>query len=31
MTKEQYNKKINTLIKWAKSYYMDDNPVASDD
>ncbi len=31
MTIEQYNEKIETLITWAKAYYVDDNPVASDE
>jgi DNA ligase (NAD+) len=31
MTKEQYNKQIKTLIKWADAYYVDDNPEATDE
>ena len=31
MTQEQYNKKVNTLIQWAKAYYVDDNPIATDE
>ena len=31
MTQEQYNQKVNTLIKWAKAYYVDDNPIATDE
>ncbi len=31
MTNEQYNEKIQTLINWAKAYYVDDNPIATDE
>ena len=31
MTKEQYNKKVELLITWAKAYYVDDNPIATDE
>lgn len=31
MTNDEYNKKITTLISWAKAYYVDDNPLASDE
>ncbi len=31
MTIKQYNEKIEILITWAKAYYVDDNPVASDE
>jgi DNA ligase (NAD+) len=30
MTNEQYKQKINILIKWAKAYYVDDMPIATD-
>jgi DNA ligase (NAD+) len=31
MTQEQYNQKIQTLISWANAYYVQDNPIASDE
>ncbi len=31
MTKETYLKKIEILKKWAHAYYVEDNPVASDE
>jgi DNA ligase (NAD+) len=31
MTKEQYNKEIKKLILWANAYYLDDNPIATDE
>jgi|GEM_PF-5883596 len=31
MTNNQYNEKIQILIKWAKAYYVDDNPIATDE
>ncbi len=31
MTNDEYKKKISTLIMWAKAYYVDDNPQASDE
>lgn len=31
MTNNQYNEKIQILIKWAKAYYVDDNPLATDE
>ncbi|WP_309499448.1 NAD-dependent DNA ligase LigA [Sulfurovum sp.] len=31
MTKEQYQEKVHTLKKWAHAYYVQDNPVASDE
>ncbi|HEY9189473.1 MAG TPA: NAD-dependent DNA ligase LigA [Sulfurovum sp.] len=31
MTNEQYQKKIEILKKWAHAYYVEDNPVASDE
>lgn len=31
MTQEEYNQKIQTLIAWAHAYYVDDNPIASDE
>lgn len=31
MTKEQYQEKAHTLKKWAHAYYVQDNPVASDE
>jgi len=31
MTQQQYNQKVQTLIKWAKAYYVDDNPIATDE
>ena len=31
MTQQEYNNKIKTLISWAKAYYVDDNPIATDE
>ncbi len=31
MTKQQYNKQIEILINWSKAYYVDDNPIATDE
>jgi len=31
MTNEQYQKKIDILKKWAHAYYVDDNPIATDE
>ncbi len=31
MNQNEYNEKIKILIKWAKAYYVDDNPLASDE
>jgi len=31
MTKKQYQNKIQTLKKWAHAYYVDDNPIATDE
>jgi DNA ligase (NAD+) len=31
ITKEDYNKNIQTLIKWANAYYVEDNPIATDE
>ncbi|OCL87116.1 DNA ligase [Aliarcobacter thereius] len=31
MTKNEYDININKLILWAKAYYVDDEPIASDD
>jgi len=31
MTKEQYVAKIETLKKWAHAYYVEDNPIATDE
>jgi DNA ligase (NAD+) len=31
MTKKQYQQKIKQLISWAHAYYVDDNPVATDE
>ncbi|UPT77937.1 NAD-dependent DNA ligase LigA [Sulfurovum sp. XGS-02] len=31
MTNEQYQEKIQLLKKWAHAYYVEDNPVASDE
>ena len=31
MTKEQYLTKIETLKKWAHAYYVEDNPIATDE
>ncbi len=31
MTKEQYKQNVETLKKWARAYYVDDNPIATDE
>ncbi len=31
MTQQQYKEKVETLKAWAKAYYVDDNPIASDE
>jgi len=31
MNQNDYNKKISTLIDWAKAYYVNDNPIATDE
>ncbi len=31
MTQQQYNQKVQLLISWAKAYYVDDNPIATDE
>jgi DNA ligase (NAD+) len=31
MTQKQYNEKVELLISWAKAYYVDDNPIATDE
>ena len=31
MTKEEYLKDLETLKKWAHAYYVEDNPIASDE
>ncbi len=31
MTNEQYREKIQLLKKWAHAYYVEDNPIATDD
>ncbi|MEA2017246.1 MAG: NAD-dependent DNA ligase LigA [Campylobacterota bacterium] len=31
MTIQQYNEQIKTLINWSKAYYVDDNPIATDE
>jgi len=31
MTKQQYNEKVQILIKWARAYYVEDNPIATDE
>ncbi|RLA77937.1 MAG: DNA ligase (NAD(+)) LigA [Epsilonproteobacteria bacterium] len=31
MTIKQYNKQIKILINWSKAYYVDDNPIATDE
>ena len=31
MNKEQYNKQIKILIQWSKAYYVNDNPIATDE
>jgi DNA ligase (NAD+) len=30
-TQEQYNEEVNLLISWAKAYYVEDNPLATDE
>jgi len=31
MTQEQYNQKVQTLKKWAHAYYVEDDPIATDE
>ena len=31
MTKQKYNEKVQILIKWARAYYVEDNPIATDE
>ena len=31
MTKEAYRKKVETLKEWAHAYYVEDNPIATDE
>lgn len=31
MIHDEYNKQIEILIKWAKAYYVEDNPIATDE
>ena len=31
MTQEQYNQNVETLKKWAHAYYVEDNPIATDE
>jgi DNA ligase (NAD+) len=31
MTNKQYNEKLQTLKKWAHAYYVEDNPMATDE
>jgi DNA ligase (NAD+) len=31
MTKEEYDKQIKILISWAHAYYVEDNPIATDE
>ena len=31
MTIQQYNEQIKILINWSKAYYVDDNPIATDE
>ena len=31
MTLEQYQQKVQQLIRWAHAYYVDDNPIATDE
>jgi len=31
MTNEQYNQNVETLKKWAYAYYVEDNPIATDE
>ncbi len=31
MTKNEYQPQVKTLIKWAHAYYVDDNPIATDE
>ncbi|MEA3497530.1 MAG: NAD-dependent DNA ligase LigA [Campylobacterota bacterium] len=31
MTHQKYKQQIETLIKWASAYYVDDNPIATDE
>ena len=31
MNHKEYLEEVETLNRWAKAYYTDDNPIASDD
>ena len=31
MSREDYHKKVNTLRRWARAYYLLDDPIATDD
>ncbi len=31
MTQTQYEERVNILIKWAHAYYVEDNPIATDE
>ena len=31
MTFDAYNQKVQTLKKWAHAYYVDDDPIATDE
>ncbi|MFA7083880.1 MAG: NAD-dependent DNA ligase LigA [Arcobacteraceae bacterium] len=31
MTQQEYNKKVEQLILWANAYYVNDNPIATDE
>jgi len=31
MTKQQYQEKVQLLKKWAHAYYVEDNPIATDE
>ena len=31
MTKQEYEKAVDTLNAWARAYYTDDKPIASDE
>ena len=31
MTKENYLQQVETIKKWAHAYYVDDNPIATDE
>ncbi|MCK5294529.1 MAG: hypothetical protein KAJ49_07755, partial [Arcobacteraceae bacterium] len=30
-TQDEYKVQVNLLIDWSKAYYVDDNPMASDE